>query len=260
MVWVPELVNKNCAALASFNASFYFLVCLVLIFIVENPLLAMAGTFASILTCSPGWLSPYLLPWDLPTLAAWTIIFAIYTKLRIKTADRYNIEWILLTFIILLLGLLKETVLVTALFLVAAPWNWPKRLVVILITVAGSQLLNYLLTGASPDWAFSADQSIIPGAGRWQPLSIWPVIFANCGTVVLMPWMLLRQKEKNWPLCAVCGTFILCQLLNNLACGAYSENRDWLELAPIGWILVGADASPRSSSGLCATRSRSVGA
>ncbi|HTV39462.1 MAG TPA: hypothetical protein VMF08_02720 [Candidatus Sulfotelmatobacter sp.] len=106
--------------------------------------------------------------------------------------------------------------------------------------VISSQLLNWRLSGISPDWMFSVKQGVGPGAHNWNPLHLWPVIFANAGSLVLLPWMLWRRVRVNrdWPVVAVCGAFIAFQTLNDLAWGVYSENRDWLELSPIAWILI----------------------
>lgn len=234
IIWDPILQSRISNTFASYYGTIYFIICIVLIFFLDNPLLPMTGIFASILTCSPGCFWPYLMPWDLPTMAAWIIIFLIYSRLKNNPLKIY--EWLWLGIAISLLGLLKETILVTALFFVGSPFSWPKRMAAIISIVLFSQLLNWVFSGATPDWVFSVNQGSQPGGSRWNPLILWPLLFANVGTVVLLPWLL--WKKRDWPLAAVCGTFITLQALNNLACGVYSENRDWLELAPIGWILI----------------------
>jgi hypothetical protein len=106
---------------------------------------------------------------------------------------------------------------------------------------------------------FSMGQGVKSGSNCWNPLHLWPVIFANACSLVLLPWLLWRRVRlyRDWPTLVVCGIFTILQLLNNLAWGIYDENRDWLELAPIGWILIAEQllskppkpgANPKSAS------------
>jgi hypothetical protein len=235
LVWAPKYQDMYAFAFASYNALIYLFTCIILIFLLENPILPMLGTFASILMSAPTLHWPYILPWDMPTMAAWTFIFWIYSILH-RNQKAKSWWWICLPFVIGGLGLLKETVLVTALFLIGAPWSWPKRIGAIVLTVIGSQMLNWWLFAARPDWMFSVSSAAISGGHHWNPLMLWPIVLANAGSITLMPWLL--WKKRDWPLAAVCGVFIVLQALNNLACGVYDENRDWLELAPIGWLLI----------------------
>jgi hypothetical protein len=132
--------------------------------------------------------------------------------------------------------LLKETVLVEALFLLAAPWSLVRRLAAIALTVVVSQILNWLICGASPDWLFSVKGISVPGQSHWNPLSLWPVLFANAGTVTLLPWLL--YKNRDWTLAIVCGAFVTLNAAGFLNTGYFDELRDWLEIAPLAWILV----------------------
>lgn len=195
----------------------------------------MFGIAASILFSAPGYLIPYLLPWDLPTMAVWAAIVLAYFWLKENPDVKYG--WLALAVAIAFGGLFKETVLVTALLLLAAPWNWVRRISTIVAVVLLSQFLNWVLCGARPDWLFSVQEGAQGGSDRWNPLMLWPLLIANAGSLILMPWLL--WEKKDWPLAAACGLFIVLQALNNLACGVYNENRNWLELAPVGWILVG---------------------
>jgi hypothetical protein len=237
LAWSMNLQRPYCNAMASYDALFFFAVCLGLIFVMDDPIIPMLGVFASILMNAPGCIAPYLLPWDLPTMAAWVFIFVIYSKWR--TAPQC---WLWLGIAIIILGLFKETVLVTALFFIGAKWNWPRRIAAIMGIVLLSQGFNWLLCGIAPDWMFSASNAA-EGGHRWNPLMLWPIVLANAGSVVLMPSLLWRNRD--WPLAAVCAAFIALQALNNLACGVYDENRDWLEIAPIGWILISEWLRPR---------------
>lgn len=228
--------------MASFFALFYFLTCLALIGFLRNPVVPMVGTFACILTCSPHFWSPYLMPWDLPTMAVFTLIFLVYEKLKQIPPNQW--QWLVFGLIIVLGGLLKETVLVTALFMFAAAWSRLKQFGSVAGIVVLSQLLNWTVSGAVPDWMFSVKGLDIPGESHWNPLSLWPALLANGGTLALMPWLL--YKRRDWVLSAVCGAFIVLQSASFLHTGYYDELRDWLELAPIGWVLIG-DAYTRSS-------------
>lgn len=230
MEWVPGKQAKYSNIVASYYALCFLFLCVALIIFLENPIIPMIGTFASILTSAPSFFAPFILPWDMPTMAAWTVIALIYLKVQSKQ------KWTAMAFAIIFLGLFKETVLVTALLFLGTPWSWSKRICSIIGIVVFSQLLNWGFFGARPDWMFSAGQGAQSGGDRWNPLMLWPLLLANAGSLALMPWLLL--KKRDWPLAVACGTFIVLQALNNLACGVYNENRDWLELAPIGWILI----------------------
>jgi hypothetical protein len=238
LVYLPEQM-KNSAMVASYHAAFYFLICIALIISLKEPLLPMFGTFASILCCTPGSFWPYLMPWDLPTMTIWIFIFLIY--LWLKRHPQIRDEWLWLGLVIALGGLFKETVLVTALFLLAAPWGWLRRVGTIICIIIASQILNWFITGARPDWAFSVDESAKFGGDRWNPLLLWPVLFANAGSIVLLPWALWRRfkMDNDWALPIVCTAFIGLQGLNDLTWGVYIENRDWLEIAPLAWVLIG---------------------
>lgn len=81
---------------------------------------------------------------------------------------------------------------------------------------------------------------------RWNLLMLWPVLFANGGSIVLLPWAIWRRKDAA--LAAAIGAFVGLQALNDLACGIYNENRDWLEIAPLSWILISELVSQSPSS------------
>jgi len=238
MVWTPRKQHDASVVIASYYALIYFFICAMLVVFLKEPIIPMLGLFASILGCSPSSLIPYLMPWDLPTMAAWLAIFLAYRWLKEKPAA--SRPWIGLVIIIILGGLIKETVLVTTLFLFSAPWRWVYRVLTVIGIIICSQRLNWLISGASPAWVFSIKQGMESGVNSWNPLLLWPVLFANAGSLVLMPWLLWRRvrSHRDWPLLAVCGIFIVLQILNDLAWGFYNENRDWLELAPIAWILI----------------------
>lgn len=237
LVWDPSPEFKDGNIIASYHALFYLLTCVALIFFVKNPVLPMFGAFASVLTCSPSFFSPYLLPWDLPTMAAWTIVCLVYRELskRPPGARARLWEWLGFGLMIILFGLLKETVLVTALFFLAAPWPRVWRIFAIVAIVVSSQLLNWGVCHAPPDWIFAVKGVNVPGQSHWNPLSLWPVLFANAGSVVLLPWLL--YKKRDWPLALVCAAFVILNAASFLNTGYFDELRDWLELAPIAWVL-----------------------
>ena len=238
IIFKPQEQYKHCDMVASFYALFYLITCVALVGFLKKPLLPMLGTFASILCCSPAFLWPYLLPWDLPTMAVWTIIFLFY--LWLKARPQLSRPWIYLAFAIILGGLFKETVLVTALFLLAAPWKRSRQIATIIITVIASQLLNWLVCGAPPDWMFSFKEGSTEGGHKWNPLLLWPALFANVGSITLLPLALWRRwkLDKDWQLPLTCAAFIGLTMINFLAWGIYNENRDWLEIAPLAWILI----------------------
>jgi hypothetical protein len=233
MIWDPTTQFKDGRIIASYHAFFYLLTCVALVFFVKNPVLPMFGAFASVLTCSPSFLYPYLLPWDLPTMAAWTIVCLVYRELSKRPPRLW--EWLGFALMIVVLGLLKETVLVTALFFLAAPWIWPWRFLAIAAIVIASQLLNWSICHAPPDWIFAVKGINVPGQSHWNPFSLWPVLFANAGSIVLLPWLL--YKKRDWPLAIVCAAFVTLNAATFLNTGYFDELRDWLELAPITWVL-----------------------
>ena len=234
-VWMPDSQSKSGDCTASYHATFFFLTCLVLIAFVEKPLLAMGMTALSILFSAPAFLAPYLMPWDLPTMFMWTLIALLY----LRKPGTLN-QWLFLAVLIVLGGLLKETVLVTALFMLGAPWKRWQRLTSIAIIILASQALNWLFCGAAPDWMFSikGQQAGLP---NWQPWRLWPSTLANVGTIGLMPFILWKHYKltKDWPLVLTIGSFVTLQALGFLNTGYYDENRDWLEIAPVAWILIG---------------------
>ncbi len=206
VLYQPEKQFKHCDMIGSYYAFFYFITCIALVAFLKNPILPMLGTFAGILCCSPDWMFPYLLPWDLPTMTIWTVIFLFYLWLRERPA--LSKAWMGLALLVIFGGLFKETVLVTALFFLGAPWRGPRRIVTLLATILISQILNWIICGARPDWLFSVHEGTQSGDHRWNPLMLWPVLFANAGSIALLPWALRRrwQQNRHWPIILVCTT------------------------------------------------------
>ena len=240
VVWNVEEQNRVCAMIASYHALFFLMTCGLLIIFLDNPIIPMLGTFASILGCSPAFFSPYLMPWDLPTMMVWTFIALLYMR---KPSTLY--QWLFLCALIVVGGLLKETVLVTALFLLGAPWKLWQRIVAVAAIVVASQLLNWLICGAPPDWMFSIKGINVSGQPHWNPLYLWPVLLTNGGSLSLMPWLL--WKRKDLPLALACGAFICLNAAGFMNTGYFDELRDWLELAPLGWVLISSYTKGRIS-------------
>jgi hypothetical protein len=208
----------NC--FAAWCVGWFALTCLLVVYLSSNPIFAMTGIFAGIL-CNSFWIAPYYMPWDFLVLFLYASAFFAYRAHK----------WWLIALIAILGGLVKETVLVTSLFLLAAPIAFGARLLSIIAIALFSQLLNGIICGfAQPDWQYSINHFSL--FNIWK---LWPVLGADAGILVLLPFLL--WKRLDYSLIAVCIAFISLQALNDLMCGVFIELRNWLEMLPIGWVL-----------------------
>jgi hypothetical protein len=226
VVWEIAGQREFSDCYAGWYAFWFLLLCAVLVWQLDNALLPMAGAFISILGCTPPRIVPYMLPWDLPTMVFFTACCLIYLQ------PRFKFSHFVLAGTILAGSLIKETVLVCSLFFWAMPKLGKWRYFMPLILFALSHALNYFICRSQPDWAYSL--KLFNPADFWK---LYPVLLANGGTLILLPWLLYQRKDTG--LNYVLGTFIVLQALNDMTSAVYDENRDWLEIAPITWYLLG---------------------
>lgn len=237
--WKPDKYNWQSGRIcfAAYHAAWVLLLFSLLATVFKNAWLPMVGTIAGLICNSlPVW-PPLFLPWDMPAMFFFTAAYLCYRQKL----------WLLLIATVFIGGFIKETVLVTGLFLLGAPWKWQWRAAVIICVPISTTFINKLFLPAqvAPAWYYSISE--------WTSkftldrfLDVWPVVFANAGGLMVLIFCLVHLRD--WPLRIVVAVFIAGQCLNNIGYGVYNEFRVWCELLPIGWILLGDLFSKESNS------------
>lgn len=233
--WVsPQTNDAFLNTFAAFPAVFVFCTFILIVFTVDRPLLPMLGVMAGLICNAMPDLHPYILPWDMPAMFFFTAAFVAY---RHKW-------WPILAVVVLPGAIIKETVLLGALFFLAAPWKWWLRIGTIVALATASQLIVKSITpaGASLSWTVHLGKfwdNLYP----ITPLKLWPDIFANAGGLILLFWCLIRKRD--WVLSLVVALFVLGLKYTEIGSGLYvpgrppyTEFRDWSELLPLCWIMI----------------------
>jgi hypothetical protein len=233
--WVsPQSNDQFLNTFAAFPAAFVFCVFVLMIFTLDNPLSPMLGVMAGLICNAMPDLHPYILPWDMPAMFFFTAAFIAYRKKW----------WPVLALVVLPGSIIKETVLLGALFFLAAPWKWWMRIGTIVALAATSEIIVKSITpaGASLSWTVHMGKfwgDLYPST----VLKLWPDIFANAGGLILLFWCLIRKRD--WVLSLVVALFVLGLKYTEIASGLYvpgrppyTEFRDWSELLPMCWIMI----------------------
>lgn len=232
--WVsPQTQDQFLNAFAAFPAAFVFCVFVLMIFTLDNPLLPMLGVMAGLVCNAMPDLHPYVLPWDMPAMFFFTAAYLAYQKKW----------WVILALVVLPGAIIKETVLLGALFFLGAPWKWWVRVGIILALVAASQVIVKSFTPASASLSWTVHLGKL--GSNFYPttlLKLWPDIFANAGGLVFLVWGLI--KKRDWVLSLVVAMFVLGLKYTEISSGLYrpgrppyTEFRDWSELLPLCWIM-----------------------
>lgn len=195
-----------------------------------------AMILAGIVSDTPSRISPNFYPWDFAAMFFFTAAFLVWS------ARGPSRGWAVpLVLLVILGGLFKETVLVAALFLLSLPVKLGWRLFLVAAVIGVALGLSYEITGGRlPDWKYSLQHAA--GLSHFKCSDLfraWPILGANIGLVAALPFLLWfrRHEPGAMILMIVVGCFMAGQCLNNLAFGIYDENREWLDLLPLGAIL-----------------------
>jgi hypothetical protein len=207
---------------ASYNALFLFATFLLLVFGVQKPLVPMLGTVAGLLVSAMPQFQPYCFPFDMPVMFLFTAAFICYDK---------RLLWPLLA-VVVAGGMIKESVLITALFLLGAQWTWFRRFGAIAILILIVHFYNGLLmpAGAHESWMVSMCGPLDNIKSLSDP-RLSHTIFANAGGLAVLAACLWRIRD--WPLRLV----VLGYFMGEFCCGCMLELRIFFEVLPLGWIL-----------------------
>ena len=223
--WKPANQAGFMNVFASFHAVCVFGVLVAMVFGLKNAMVPMFGVVAGIVFNASPELHPYVLPWDMLAMLLFTVASLSY----------FHKNWTLLIATVFLGGLVKETVLVCALFLLAAPWKWKLRIAMI----GGLILLTYLVNTAfmpqraAPSWVVAmVDGRITHNLRAFVSLSPAHVLFANAGGLLVAVVCLFRAKD--WTTLAVFGAYMVGQFFG----GQIDEFRVWFEILPTCWIVI----------------------
>jgi hypothetical protein len=233
--WVsPQTQDGFLTTFAAFPAAFVFCTFVLMVFTIDGPIVPMLGIMAGLICNAMPDLHPYILPWDMPAMFFFTAAFVAYRKKW----------WPILAIAVLPGAIIKETVLLGALFFLAAPWKWWMRIGAIAALAAASQLIVKSITppGAPLSWTVHLGKFW----GNLYPttlLKLWPDIFANAGGLILLFWCLIRKRDRV--LSVVVLMFVLGLKYTEIGSGLYvpgrppyTEFRDWSELLPMCWIMI----------------------
>ena len=230
-------------AFGFYHAAWLFLLFCLLIYYRTDALLIILGTFAGLMLgiSNVGGYRSYT-PFDIPAMFFFTWAFISYDNTR---------RMLPLAAVICLGALFRETVAICALLILFGQhWPWRKRVVGFVVTVGLYLALKkfLLLVYDVPVNAFS-----------WNNFFTKLFFFHNVQLTFV-------ERELNGPFCANAGALLLMFLLPwrsyrdglfRLVAGAFlgsmvvfgtvTESRIWLEILPLGWVIVSEFVASRAA-------------
>jgi hypothetical protein len=234
----PDFNGKEFENLFGFyQATWLFLLFLLLMLYRRDALLIMLGVFAGLMYYLSDPLYAQFYPWDLPTMFFFTLACLLYDSRRMG----------LLLAVVWMGALFKETTLCCALLiLLGEHWPWRKRLAGFAGTVVGTlvtyQLLMWLFDMKAPIFAMNGAKSahdlvwnsvMVSNIHTLFSLTPRHVLFANAGSLfilLLLPWRNRRDM--------VFKTLIVVFIVGEFFWGIINEFRIWYELLPLGWMII----------------------
>lgn len=249
----PRKIGGFMDLFAAYNTAWVLAIFGMVCLFCARPVEIMTGIMAGLMCSQVPEVNFYVMPWDMPVMFFWFAAYLLYLNIY-KIPGRSGAikwRWMALISLILLGALFKETVLVCALYLLALPMGWFKRLGLIGGVVLLGLALEKIVSpaGTQSDWMYSV-QHFVANVSMGRVLHLWPALLAGGGAVILLARDFWRHfmgdeaaatslpdtRRLDWPFYAVMFSFIFLQALNNMAFGIYCELRDWDELIPIAWV------------------------
>lgn len=231
---------------ATYQAAWIALLFGLLIWYRPDALLIMLGTFAGLaynLTIPSG---EWYFPWDLPELCLFTWMILVF--------DRG--QYLRLLVVIWLASVIKETGMVGGLLVLFGPWSWRKRLLgfggLFAAFLVSRELLlrmyhvhtiflpfnNATGTGSFLSTGLAVLRDNLVNLFSFHLNSAW---FADCGLLFLL-LLLPGNSVRHLLLKFMALVFIGGQFLFGYA----HEFREWYEMLPLAWMLVGETVVARA--------------
>ncbi len=219
---------RNCFGL--YHAAWLFLLFLILLFMVEDPVFVMFGCFAGLFYMLTPRAFYYSYPWDIPSMVFFTLSYLLWLR------QRY--AWML--GVIFIGTLFKETVAVTAFLFFFTNLNWRKRLLYFGAAAVSTFLLKIAVTMAVDGKIeiFTADVTSDGASGKFLTLvnslhelftpNVNHFIFLNAGTFLVALFLPMRTQIQK-------GTkaILLIFFAGQMLAGVMSEFRIMLEVLPV---------------------------